>query len=494
LKTLKFYKPILKLVILAVFYPCIVCSIGMNHDYKVNSNEFLLSGPFSAYSETQNEIGFRQAPVRYENVYFKLMVTHKSMTTDNHRSITTDFIVTPGDIIRYLELPEIFNDNKSYFFNGDFKAGGKITEETAKSIQKQEGQEAVITDEDRDESKNNVFNNGLSAQENGSSQNFETVEEETSKNIDSEENAQLPYNEIPAGNLSMQEDVMSLNDTSCTDPLFIKAVQDIADKAAGKANIKNPVGVYVKELNTGNEFGINENLTVIDEFDGNTDGYFRAASVVKLQMAYVAYRLIERGELPVDKTYYDSVTKKEFKLLPALHQMVSHSDNNLFNTMLRLIGREKTNKTLIEYGILNSPVYGEISPAIGYSRENNIKRHGTTKVGGKITPKDMGIILEAIYKEKDENIYMECFNKALIANIYNSRIPEGIGYKYPVAHKTGTADSAGTYNDAGIIYCKNPFILVVLTKGESSANAQNYIRELAKELTNYMDQRAQDAG
>lgn len=460
MKARKFYSLVLKFFILAVFYPSILCSFGRNISVK---SPVMPTGYDFFYKE------FGKANARFGNLYSKQypatnliecsvsgtpkiicvnpLIAYNSKTIPGLRSITAKFIITPGMLVDHLKLPDVINDNRLVFFDEDLTVDDNIDENT-RNIKKQESPGAVLS-----------------------------IQEKTG--IFSEINKEESH-----------ENVLPMHDAGSTDPLFTRAVSEIAGKAASKSNIKNPVGVYVKELNTGNEFGINENLTVIDEFDGNKDGYFRAASVVKLQMAYVAYRLIERGELSVDKTYYDSVTKQEFMLLPTLHKMVSQSDNNLFNTMLRLIGREKTNKTLIEYGILNSPVYGEISPAIGYSRENNIKRHGTTKVGGKITPKDMGKILEAIYNEKDENPFMECFNEALLANIYNSRIPEGIGHKYPVAHKTGTADSAGTYNDAGIIYCKNPYILVVLTKGETSSSAQKYIRELANELTSYMDERA----
>ncbi len=275
------------------------------------------------------------------------------------------------------------------------------------------------------------------------------------------------------------------------DPVFEGEVKEIVETALKKYPLRKTWGLYVEELNTGYTYGMNQELTVYDESDGNTDGYFRAASVVKLQVAYVAYRLIEKEVMDVEETYYDPVTKRSFYILPAIHTMVSRSDNNLLNTMLRLIGREKINETLKEYGILNSPVYGEINPATGWSKENNLKRHGTEKVGGKITPGDMGMILRTIYIEKEKNQYMDLFNKALIANIYATRIPRGIGNKYPVAHKTGTAAQFGVYNDAGIIYCENPFILVVLTKGETSTIAEGFIRELAKKLTDYMEDREQ---
>lgn len=274
-----------------------------------------------------------------------------------------------------------------------------------------------------------------------------------------------------------------------SNPMFSKNIMEITRKVLKKYSLKKPFGLYVCELQTGYEYGIHANHTVLDPQDGNRDGYFRAASVVKLQAAYALYRMIEKEELDGQTTWVDPVTGETIHLLEGLHKMVSKSDNDLFNSMLRFLGREKLNQTLEEYGICNSPVYGEISPAIGYSRENNLVRHGTVKVGGKITPRDMGMILKAVYNEKDTNPHMDFFNEALLENIYDSRIPRGIGKKYLVAHKTGTAEAFGVYNDTGIIYCKNPYILVVLTKGENASRAQGFIRELSKQLTGYMDTR-----
>lgn len=278
-----------------------------------------------------------------------------------------------------------------------------------------------------------------------------------------------------------------IEEVNAEDTKFSNDMQKIIDTAVKNNKIKNKVGIYIKEFSNNLEFGVNDTLTVVDSSDGNTDGYFRAASVVKLQMAYITYQLIEDGTLKTDKLYHDNVTKKDFYVLQAVHTMISKSDNNLFNTFLRLVGKEKSNEILDKNGLINSNIYGEINPAIGYSSSNNLKRHGTTKVGGKITPKDMGYILEQVYTKKDTDEHMAHFNKALLDNIWNSRIPTGIKFKYPVAHKTGTASDYGVYNDAGIVYCKNPYILVVFTKGETNTSGEGFIREVAREVTNYMD-------
>jgi len=56
-----------------------------------------------------------------------------------------------------------------------------------------------------------------------------------------------------------------------------------------------------------------------------------------------------------------------------------------------------------------------------------------------------------------------------------------------VAHKAGTASSYGVYNDAGIVYSKKPFIIIILTKGEDKLSAEGFIREFSKMVYNYVN-------
>jgi beta-lactamase class A len=203
--------------------------------------------------------------------------------------------------------------------------------------------------------------------------------------------------------------------------------------------------------------------------------------------------MMRRGELNVDEVYYDSVTGRRFKLLRMIRDMISYSDNNYSNAALRLIGNQKSNEVLNRLGIHKSRIYGEMSGAIGYSRENNLKKYGTVKRCARITPRDTGLILYNIYINRENDIYMETLNKALIGNIYSTRIPAGVSRvnrDYEIAHKTGTNSHLGVYNDAGIIYCKRPFILVAFTQSTSSSAGQNFIRSLAEQLTRYFDSKA----
>lgn len=80
-------------------------------------------------------------------------------------------------------------------------------------------------------------------------------------------------------------------------------------------------------------------------------------------------------------------------------------------------------------------------PAQGTSVKNNIKRYGISR-SPRTTPKDLGHVLDLLYCGKtfgsDNN---KLFIESLLNNIYSNRLPAGVGYKSPVAHKTGSSSS-----------------------------------------------------
>lgn len=69
---------------------------------------------------------------------------------------------------------------------------------------------------------------------------------------------------------------------------------------------------------------------------------------------------------------------------------------------------------------------------------------------------------------------------ALTKTIYNTRIPLGLGFAVPVAHKTGSKDYA--YNDAALILLPdNPYVLVILTRGVPPS-AELLMRQISRDL------------
>ncbi len=248
---------------------------------------------------------------------------------------------------------------------------------------------------------------------------------------------------------------------------------------------KGTIGIYIKELKTGYEYDYNGSK-LSDKFEG--EGFFQTASTCKLAAAAVVYYLNNLGELDIDKEYTDEITGSKYNMKQLTYKMITHSVNGYFNTLLRHFGNVKLNEVFLELGLKNTYVYSEIGPAPAMSYNENIKRYGASK-GPRATPRDLGHILDLLYEGKTfGEANSKYFDESLRNNIYSNRLPQGIGYKSPVAHKTGTNDS-GVYNDAGIIYLKdNPYIMVVMSLG-SQTSVQAAYRALAKEIYNYMAKR-----
>ncbi len=276
--------------------------------------------------------------------------------------------------------------------------------------------------------------------------------------------------------------------------LFEKDMVAIIDKAKKQSGIKSTFGLFIMDLKTELSYGAHKNLVLMDPVDKVPEGFFNSASVIKMFQGYIFCDMLRYGELDAEKVYYDKVTGRKFKILPMIKSMIKYSDNNYSNACLRLVDNKQSNAVLSRLGITNSRLYGEMSGAVGYSRQNNIERYGTDKRCARITPQDSALILYNIYRNKDTDPYMKVLNEALIGNVYNTRIPVGVkrvSKKYLIAHKTGTNSALGVYNDAGIVYCKNPFILVSYTQSTTSFAGHTFIRSLAEQLTRYFDSKVQ---
>ncbi|MGE5629586.1 MAG: serine hydrolase [Caulobacteraceae bacterium] len=249
---------------------------------------------------------------------------------------------------------------------------------------------------------------------------------------------------------------------------------------------KGTIGVYIKELGTNYEYGFNAEKT---NPENPEEGYFMTASTCKLLSAAVIYYLDNNNEMELDKTCTDNVSKAKYNLKSLIPRMISHSVNGYFNITLRHLGSQKINEILEKLEVKNSLVYSEIMPAPYTSVKNNIKRYGISK-SPRTTPKDLGYVLWLLYDGKTfgaENDKM--LTEALKSSIYSNRLPQGIGHKSPVGHKTGTSAGDGVYNDAGIIYLKdNPYIMVVMSRG-SGSGVQAAYRSMAMEVYKYMSKR-----
>ncbi len=159
-------------------------------------------------------------------------------------------------------------------------------------------------------------------------------------------------------------------------------------------SFKGDVGVYVKNLKTGKEAGI------------NTDTIFPTASIVKVPILVKIFDKIENGELSYKDTlvysedriyggsglmqFYKDSTNTDLRTLVAL--MISYSDNvtSLWNQELAGGGKE-INDLMAQIGLKHTRVNSRTE-----GREKDWEEYGW----GQTTPREMASILEQISKRE----------------------------------------------------------------------------------------------
>ncbi len=182
-------------------------------------------------------------------------------------------------------------------------------------------------------------------------------------------------------------------------------------------NLKGTYAFEVIDLSSEFRFGVNE---------GNV---MQAASLIKLPLM-----LYSQGKVDDSK----------------LEAMGKRSDNNVFMELVTKFGKKTVQDYINSLGLKNT------------SLEEN-----TT------TPDEIGNLFVKLYKDKNEKIL-----GFLTDTIFEKWIRAGIPEDIKVSHKYGR--DVGVVNDAGIIYSKNPFILVIMTQGVDELEADRAVPELAK--------------
>jgi len=197
-----------------------------------------------------------------------------------------------------------------------------------------------------------------------------------------------------------------------------KKVEKIINEFKDKT--KELKGIYafqVIDLSDGFKFGV------------NGESVMQAASLIKLPLM-----LYSQGKVDDSK----------------LEAMGKRSDNNVFKELVAKFGKTTVQDYIDNLGMENTSI------------EDN-----TT------TPSEVGNIFLKLYKDKNEKIL-----GYLTDTIFEKWIRAGIPEEIKISHKYGR--EAGVVNDAGIIYSKNPFILVIMTQGVDEFEADRLIPELAR--------------
>lgn len=222
-------------------------------------------------------------------------------------------------------------------------------------------------------------------------------------------------------------------------------------------NLQGTYGIWLEAVDGSYSLGINEKET----FDG--------ASLFKLPLMIGFYEEVQKGNINPDTNYtikysdaqlgagvlatYPPGTVVTYR--DVVNAMGKDSDNTAFSIMQNILDPNLENSVIAQIG-MNDTSFDE----------------------SLTTPKDIGLLF---YQLTNTSIISDNFKKELLNSLtstqYEALIPSAIPTNIQVAHKYAADED--TLNDAGIIYTRKPFILVIMSKNNST-EAQTEIPRLAR--------------
>lgn len=238
----------------------------------------------------------------------------------------------------------------------------------------------------------------------------------------------------------------------------LKAEQVISEFKKKTNELSGIYGLYVLDLGSGFSYGIYETKD------------FEAASLIKLPVMATLYIKAEEKEIDLDEKYSlrnedklpgagsllarPAGTLLTFRDLARL--MGKQSDNTAFNIVRKKIGDEEIEKTIKQIGMINT------------SLEEN-----------KTTPYDIGLFFEKLWQGKIvSKEHRDEILEFLTDTAYEDWLAAGVPKDVRVAHKYGR--EVGVVNDAGIVFIKNPYIVVIMGKGVIGREADAVFPKLSR--------------
>ncbi len=237
-----------------------------------------------------------------------------------------------------------------------------------------------------------------------------------------------------------------------------------------------------------------KNLITQETITWNEEEPFLAASVIKMYIMAKAFEQCEKGMLSKDTlveikkedcvpscgalTYMHDGLKVTIEDLYTL--MIILSDNSATNILIDLLGMEEINDWIETQGFLKTKL----------NRKMFDKERANKGIQNYISPKEVGDFLKQLY---DGTMISQEASKKMIEILSNQRLNGKIPFYIHnieghgrIAHKTG--EDSGITHDVGIIYGKEPFILVFLGNETDVAIYEREMAEIALLLYEYNNQ------
>lgn len=235
-------------------------------------------------------------------------------------------------------------------------------------------------------------------------------------------------------------------------------------------SVPGRVGFYYKNMATGE----------VESY--HADQCFQAASVIKLPiLAAVGLRAEQEPELLKERVLVRDADKlpgcgalqhitwdQTYDIETLCRLMITISDNTATNALIRRFGMEELNGDFLRLGLEKTHIYRLLfdSEAAERGLEN------------LFCPEEVAGLLEKIHrKECVSQTASEWMLSILLQQQINHKIPGRLPPEFPVAHKTGEDD--GITNDVGIVYGREPVVLVFASNETDVPSFNQVIRDLS---------------
>lgn len=242
---------------------------------------------------------------------------------------------------------------------------------------------------------------------------------------------------------------------------------------------KGHVGFYFKNLVTGEEFGYQE------------EEQFLAASVIKLPIFMCIEKWAAEGKIdlmekikvvneekvPVCGAVTLFTDEPEVDILTLCKLMISLSDNTATNLLIQRFGIPAYMEEFEKIGLKDTELCRKLFDA----------EAGARGLQNKIVPKEMGMLLEQVYRRTfvNEAVSKEIEDVLFLQQI-NHKMCGVICYDFPVAHKTGEDENLS--NDVGIVFTKQPFVACFAGHDTYVPDFEHFIRYTTADLAKMCNQ------
>ena len=216
--------------------------------------------------------------------------------------------------------------------------------------------------------------------------------------------------------------------------------------------------IYVKQLSTGKEAGINENQRMY------------AASIMKLPYLYYVQEKINQGDVQLDTAlkYVPEVNEFPGSYKPEGSGSLPKKADNKEYSVKDLITKTAKESDNVAHNILGYYITNKSDET--FKQQMTVLSGENWDVTDKLASAKMaGQVMESIYNQN--GFVLESLSKT---SYDNQRIAKNISVS--VAHKIGDADEFK--HDTGVVYTESPFIISIFTKNSD----YDTISKIAKDV------------